>query len=48
VSGEDREVAYADVDKALVQIEFNRKKTDDTGDTGDTGDVTDEDEEGDA
>ena len=29
VAGERREVAYADVAKALVQIEFNRKTTDD-------------------
>ena len=29
VSGERREVAYADVKKALVQMEFNRQTTDD-------------------
>ncbi len=29
ISGERREVAYADVKKALVQVEFNRKTTDD-------------------
>ena len=29
VSGTQREVAYADVAKALVQIEFNRKKSED-------------------
>ncbi|WP_193609384.1 ribosome maturation factor RimP [Nocardioides lijunqiniae] len=45
VSGVDREVAYADVEKALVQIEFNRRKTADVDDVDDT---TDEDEEGDA
>ena len=28
VSGVDREVLYGEVDKALVQIEFNRKKVD--------------------
>jgi ribosome maturation factor RimP len=34
VDGDRREVAYADVAKALVQIEFNRKS--DTSDTSDT------------
>jgi len=34
VDGERREVAYADVAKALVQIEFNRKTTS-TGDEED-------------
>jgi ribosome maturation factor RimP len=29
VSGDRRDVAYADVKKALVQVEFNRKKSDD-------------------
>ncbi|GAA4690048.1 ribosome maturation factor RimP [Nocardioides conyzicola] len=29
VSGERRDVAYADVKKALVQVEFNRQKSDD-------------------
>jgi ribosome maturation factor RimP len=32
VAGEPRDVAYADVDRALVQIEFNRKKSADTDD----------------
>ena len=36
VSGTQREVAYADVAKALVQIEFNRKSA--TGDTSDEKD----------
>ena len=34
VDGDRREVAYADVAKALVQVEFNRKS--DTSDTSDT------------
>ena len=37
VSGKQREVAYADVAKALVQIEFNRK-TDKAGTTGEKDD----------
>jgi len=37
VSGEQHEVAYADVAKALVQIEFNRK-TDKTGAPGEKDD----------
>ncbi len=37
VDGERREVAYADVAKALVQIEFNRKST-----ASDPSDTTDE------
>lgn len=41
VDGEQREVLYADVAKALVQIEFNRKKKDEELDA----DVEDEDEE---
>ena len=34
VGGERREVAYADVAKALVQIEFNRKTADDGDEEG--------------
>ena len=32
VSGETREVAYDDVEKALVQVEFNRRKSNDSED----------------
>ena len=34
VGGEHREVAYAEVKKALVQVEFNRKTTDDGDEEG--------------
>jgi ribosome maturation factor RimP len=34
ISGERREVAYAEVKKALVQVEFNRKTTDDWDEEG--------------
>ena len=40
VSGTQREVAYADVAKALVQIEFNRKS--DKSDKSDTPDEKDD------
>jgi ribosome maturation factor RimP len=45
VAGVPREVAYSDVDKALVQIEFNRKKS---ADPDEADDVNDEDEGEDA
>jgi len=32
IDGNRREVAYAEVKKALVQVEFNRQKSDDDGD----------------
>ncbi len=32
VAGESREVRYADIGRALVQVEFNRKKRDDSED----------------
>lgn len=50
VSGRERRLAYADVAKALVQIEFNRKPAepvDDIDDVDDTGDDTDLSEEDD-
>jgi ribosome maturation factor RimP len=34
VDGERREVAYAEVKKALVQVEFNRRTTDDGDEEG--------------
>jgi len=38
VGGERREVAYADVAKALVQVEFNRRTPDQDNDVDDDGD----------
>ena len=45
VDGAEREIAYADVAKALVQVELNRRLDDDEDEDDVDEDVTDEDED---
>jgi len=44
VAGTSREVSYAEVSKALVQVELNRKVSDDDADEADEGDDADVDD----